>query len=103
MTQTVLTFERLDVDCFQQAWDEVIKRHVTFRTAFVGMADGNAHQVVYKSVNLPWYIEDISGLDELEQSKHVDALRLADKVQGFGESQAPLMRMSLLKLTKRSS
>ncbi|MBV1952773.1 MAG: amino acid adenylation domain-containing protein, partial [Cycloclasticus sp.] len=98
VTQTLLTFKDLNVDCFQQAWQQVVERHVIFRTAFVGLEVGNAHQLVYREVELPWRFEDLSKLDGKAQQDKIEVIRLADKRKGFEPSQAPLMRMTVLKL-----
>lgn len=60
--QTLLHFESLDSDWFMAAWEQVIKRHQIFRTSFVGMAAGNAHQLIRAEARLPWIRHDLTGL-----------------------------------------
>jgi non-ribosomal peptide synthase protein (TIGR01720 family) len=98
VTQTVLTFEDLQVDLFQQAWQQVVQRHSIFRTAFVGLDAHNAHQLVLADVQLPWQFEDVSGLDSQARQVMLEAIRMADKTRGFTPTQAPLMRMTLIDL-----
>jgi amino acid adenylation domain-containing protein/non-ribosomal peptide synthase protein (TIGR01720 family) len=99
-TQTVMDFSDLDISSFQRAWQQVIQRHGIFRTAFVGLETGNAHQLVYEKVELPWEEEDLSGVDKANQVAQFESIRLSEKSKGFDMSCAPLMRMKLLKLSE---
>ncbi|UAA39976.1 amino acid adenylation domain-containing protein [Paraneptunicella aestuarii] len=98
VTQTLLRAQGLQLDVLQYAWQWLAKRHALFRTAFVGLETGNAHQLVLPEVDLPWHVEDLSSLSDSEQQERIEAIRAADKAQGFNVEQAPLMRFSLLNL-----
>ncbi|MCJ8272174.1 MAG: condensation domain-containing protein, partial [Psychrosphaera sp.] len=98
VTQMLLLFSQLDVDIFKQAWQQVVQRHSIFRTAFVGLAQGNAHQLVYCDVELPWLELDLSQLNKSSQQAKVADIQHQDKVKDFIPSKAPLMRMTLIDL-----
>ena len=98
VTQSLFTFEGLDIGRFQQAWQQVVQRHSIFRTGFVGLNSANTHQLVLPQATLPWRVEDLTEADSTMQAQQLEALRLADKAEGFDFEQAPLMRMTLAKL-----
>ncbi|MCJ8269890.1 MAG: condensation domain-containing protein, partial [Psychrosphaera sp.] len=98
VTQMLLQFEQLNVGWFKQAWLQVVQRHGIFRTAFVGLEQGNAHQLVYKTPALTWYEEDFSELDTATQNTRLAAVQAQDKINNFAADEAPLMRMTLIDL-----
>ena len=53
----------LDVDVLRSTWQQIVKRHATLRTRFVHDKSGRPLQAVHRSIELPWYFEDLSGLD----------------------------------------
>jgi amino acid adenylation domain-containing protein len=55
-------------------------------------------QVVQQQTALPWEEEDWRGLSHTEQRERLEALLRADRERGFELTQAPLMRMTLLRL-----
>ena len=97
ITQTVLTFEDLNVEIFQQAWCEVVQRQAIFRSRFVGLDSANPLQLVYKNVALPWQLIDLSVLATDVQNQKIEQLRCNEKAAGFDPQQAPLMRMCLIR------
>jgi amino acid adenylation domain-containing protein/non-ribosomal peptide synthase protein (TIGR01720 family) len=84
----------LNVAAFQEAWQLVIKRHPVLRTGFYWEEVEKPLQVVYKTVDLPWIIEDWRNT---EQKTKLEAFLLADQTQGFNLNEAPLMRCALLR------
>ncbi|MCO7227535.1 non-ribosomal peptide synthetase, partial [Pleionea sp. CnH1-48] len=97
--QTLFNIKHLDVENFKSAWGNVIEQHAIFRTGFVGLEQGNAHQKVYLSASMPWQIFDISTLPESEQQAHIHDYRQADGDKAFRLDEAPLMRMTLFKIS----
>ena len=98
VTQTLLRFSDLNVAWFKTAWQQLVQRHSIFRTAFVGLTQGNGHQLVYREVTLPWHEVDLSQLDKTAQAAQIEAIRAQDKLTNFTPEQAPLMRMTLMDL-----
>ncbi|GAA5530710.1 amino acid adenylation domain-containing protein [Herpetosiphon gulosus] len=86
----------IDPRLFEQAWQQLIERHAVFRTAFY--SDGLSHpcQVVLAQVSFELCYHDWS-------VKQIDSTQLtnyaqAERQRGFDLHQAPLMRISLIKL-----
>jgi surfactin family lipopeptide synthetase C len=87
----------LDVSAFERAWQRVVDRHPILRTAFVWEDLDEALQVLYRGVELPLEQRDWRGLTQAEQQQQREAFLLADREQGFELSEAPLMRLALLR------
>jgi amino acid adenylation domain-containing protein/non-ribosomal peptide synthase protein (TIGR01720 family) len=88
----------LNVAAFRQAWQRVIDRHSVLRTAFIHQGLKESLQVVRQQVTLPWEDHDWRGLASAEQKSELDAFLRADRQRDFDLTQAPLMRMALLRL-----
>ncbi len=91
---------RIEMDLLQKAWQGVVDRHDILRTCFVGLDNQNVHQLVRRQVTLPVETEDWRGRSEVEQKEGLKALHGMDKRQGFDFSQAPLMRITLVRLSE---
>jgi amino acid adenylation domain-containing protein/non-ribosomal peptide synthase protein (TIGR01720 family) len=88
----------LDADAFARAWQQVCERHAILRTSFAWEELDEPLQVVRRHVELPFHREDWRGLPPAEQQERLAALLLADRARGFKLSQAPLMRVTLIRL-----
>lgn len=100
VSQLIMHFKGpLDVDNFQSAWRQVIERHSIFRTFFIGLNRSTAFQVVKQAASLPFHMEDLSSYEPAVQARMLDKAVSEDKAQGFDVSQAPLMRVSVFKLS----
>lgn len=89
----------LDVAAWERAWRKVIERHQIFRTAIVRQKHDRLLQVVWREVDVPWQTFDWRGLTAAEQSERLNAFLESDRKQGFDFSRAPLLRMTLIRLT----
>lgn len=92
----------IDKAAFQKAWQTVVQRHDSLRTAFVWKKLAKMLQVVHKTVELPLLEEDWSNLDEEAQKAKLKDLLRADREKGFNLSKAPLMRFYLIRLRDTS-
>jgi len=92
----------LNVEAFEQAWQEVATRHAALRTAFYWENLEKPIQVVYRQVQVPLQQQDWRGIDPAEQQQRLQAFLLADRQQGFDLSQQCLMRLTLLRFTEES-
>ncbi|WP_414578855.1 condensation domain-containing protein, partial [Anabaena sp. CCY 9402-a] len=86
----------LDISALEQALQEVIRRHEVLRTSFAKV-DGHAVQVIHPHTNLTLPIVDLQ-----ECSDEVKQLAILDAEKPFDLTQAPLMRVTLLKLSEQS-
>jgi amino acid adenylation domain-containing protein len=85
----------LNADALEDALNRVIDRHDILRTAFIEI-DGAATQVVERSACLILHREDLVGLDQPALSQRIEQ----HARQPFDLTQAPLMRATLLRLSR---
>jgi amino acid adenylation domain-containing protein/non-ribosomal peptide synthase protein (TIGR01720 family) len=90
----------LDVAAFEQAWQQVITRHSILRTAFVWENVEQPIQIVGKQVKLPLQKYDWRGLSLTEQQNKLQTFSQAEKQRIFKLAQAPLMHLSLIRLSE---
>ena len=90
----------LDPVAFQRAWEQVIERHTILRTSFIWEDLDEALQVVRSEVHLPWQKLDWSDYTSDEQQELLDALLASDRARPFDLQRAPLMRVTLIKLSE---
>jgi amino acid adenylation domain-containing protein/non-ribosomal peptide synthase protein (TIGR01720 family) len=75
-----------DINAFTESWNYLIAKHSILRTAFYHDTFAIPVQCVYKKISMPVEIVDYDESD-------------ADKLKGFDFSEAPLMRVSLQRLS----
>lgn len=92
----------LNVEAFEQAWQEVATRHAALRTAFYWENLEKPIQVVYRQVRVPLQQQDWRGIDPVEQQQRLQTFLLTDRQQGVDLSQECLMRLTLLRFTEDS-
>jgi hypothetical protein len=88
----------LDLAVFKQALQAVVDRHPILRTAFLLSGLDGPHQVVYRTVKLPWVLHDWSDLPRAEASERFEEFLRADFRSGFDLRRVPLNRMTLIRL-----
>ncbi|HKG81231.1 MAG TPA: amino acid adenylation domain-containing protein, partial [Pyrinomonadaceae bacterium] len=94
------TIRNLDVPVFKRAWNEVVARHEILRTFFTWEQSPTPLQAVRKRVTLTWNEIDWRGLSEAEQNEQLQSFLRADKELGFELSTAPVMRLTLIRLSE---
>jgi len=87
----------LDISAFERAWQRVVDRHSALRTAFLWEDLDEPLQVVHWWVELPLEKHDWRGLSKTEQEERFEALLETDRERGFELSEAPLMRLALIR------
>ena len=87
----------LDVACFRAAWNAVTARYDIFRTVFVGQGE-QLQQLVCASAELPWTEADWRDAAPAEQAQRLARLLEEDRARGFDPEQAPLQRITLVRL-----
>ena len=88
----------LSVDAFERAWRRVISRHTPLRTAFVWQDLDEPLQVVQRQVSLPLEQHDWRALTSAQQAARLEAFQHEDRQRGLDLSEAPLMRLTLIRL-----
>ena len=92
----------LNLDAFEAAWQKIINRHPVLRTAFLWENLDDPVQVVYGRVRLPLQQQDWRGLSAEEQELRLAEHLKTERRKGFDLTQAPLMRLHLIRLTDNS-
>jgi len=87
----------LQVPHFIAAWERVINRHSILRTSFLWNGESEPRQVVHERVELPFTFCDWSELTAAEQNERLTDFLETDRQRGFDLSQAPLLRLSLIR------
>ena len=102
--QVICTFTgNLDVEAFEQAWQQVVEKHSIFRTAFVWESLSQPLQVVYREVLVTVDTIDLQELSAQEQQQQLETFLSSQRQQGFQLSLAPLMRLHLLQLDSHTN
>ena len=91
---------RLQTAAFRSAWQGLMDRHPAMRTSFQWREDGEPLQIVNREAALCWQEEDYSGLDSTEQAALWEQLLAKDRGRGFVLNEAPLWRVTLVRLAE---
>lgn len=94
------TGENLDEDAYREAWTRMVARHDILRTAFVWRNLEAPLQRVEPAVTMPWSDLDWRGLARTEQESRFDAFLAEDRLRGFDMAEAPLHRLSLIRIAE---
>jgi FkbH-like protein len=89
---------RLNVAALRQAMGVVVQRHEVLRTSF-HMFEGRPVQVIASPAPLPMLFSDLSYLTEAEREGEVRRLALMEAWRPFDLTQAPLLRLSLIRIS----
>ncbi|WP_447739004.1 non-ribosomal peptide synthase/polyketide synthase [Pseudomonas laurentiana] len=101
INQMRMDVEGLDAERFKQAWRGAIEAHDILRSGFVWQGDlGQAVQVVSKHVELPVAEHDWRGQVHLDEA--LRTLAEAERQQGFALSEAPLLRLQIIRTGEAS-
>ncbi len=90
----------LDVASFRRAWEKIIDRYAVLRTAF--FLGETMAQVALRKVPVPLTVEDWSGIPEDECERRLQSYMKKDLEQGYDFSEAPLMRLWLIRTSESS-
>jgi len=94
---------KLDIEAFQRAWQEVVNRHDILRTAFVWEDLDEPLQVVHKTIELPFEILDWSDKTVEQQKSELSKLLPEKRKIGWELTDAPLMRITIIRLSENSN
>ncbi|MFD8546328.1 amino acid adenylation domain-containing protein [Streptomyces sp. NPDC059649] len=81
------------------AGQALLERHANLRTSFVTDSAGNRVQIVQTGVEMPWYECDLSTLLADEQHTRRKHFLTTEHATSFDPAKAPLLRLSLIKLS----
>lgn len=89
----------LDITAFKKAWEYLLQQHTILRTGIVTDVFSIPVQCIYTSVALPFELIDHTAFSAEEQAARLAAFLSADMARPFDISQAPLMRLTLIKVS----
>ena len=96
--QSVFTLAgEFELAVFERAWQTVVDRHAILRTSFLWEGLDNPLQAVHRQVALPVVRHDWRGHSAEDRGRQLDAFLRDDRARGFVLSQAPLMRLALIR------
>ncbi|MCC5648475.1 amino acid adenylation domain-containing protein [Nostoc sp. XA013] len=87
----------LNVVAFEQAWQEVVKRHTVLRTAFYWENLEKPLQVVHREVKVSLVQYDWRDINQNEQSQKLQEFLESDRTCNFDLTQPYLMRLNLIR------
>jgi surfactin family lipopeptide synthetase C len=90
----------LNVTYLEDAWRQVIERHSALRTSFVWEGVDEPLQLVYKRANVPFSKHDWRHVSAAEQPQQLLLWMEEDRRRAFNFSEAPLMRLILIRLAE---
>ena len=82
----------------REAWERVVARHAVLRSAFLWEGLERPVQVVHRQVELPWRYEDWTGQATAVWPERLRACLAADLAEGFDLAEAPLLRLTLIRM-----
>ncbi|MFI6318519.1 amino acid adenylation domain-containing protein [Nonomuraea sp. NPDC050556] len=91
----------LDVARFRASWQVLLDRHPALRASFHQLGSGAAVQVIARAVPLNWRESDLSHLPEDEALAEFDRLAEQTHAERFDLTQAPQLRLHLVRLGER--
>jgi len=89
--------QRLNVDAFARAWQQVVDRHAALRTSFVWKDLKKPVQVVEKKLMVQVTELDWRDLSADERERQLQEFLTEDRARGFDLSTPPLMRLTLIR------
>ena len=89
----------LNLAALEQSFNEIVRRHEALRTTFA-YKDGQPQQIISPASTLTLPVIDLSELPKAEREAEVQRLALEAFRQPFDLAQAPLLRISLLRLSE---
>jgi amino acid adenylation domain-containing protein len=89
----------LNILAFEQAWQQLAKRHAVLRTSFHWEDIDEPMQVVHRQVELPLEQQDWRGINSAQQQQQLESLLKTGQKRGFELSHPPLMRLALIQMT----
>ena len=92
----------LNIAAFEQAWQRVVERHTILRTSFMWEGLDEPLQIVNRKVQLGLSQLDWRDLTPAQQQRRLEKYLERERKQGFNLSEAPLMRLALIRLSADS-
>ncbi|SEE15321.1 AMP-binding enzyme C-terminal domain-containing protein [Tenacibaculum sp. MAR_2010_89] len=92
----------LNLNAFESSWNYVIQNHTILRSCFLYEEFSIPVQCVYKDVTMPFTVEDYSSFSPTKQDKKLATFLEDDLKKGFVFTEAPLLRVAIIKISDSS-
>jgi amino acid adenylation domain-containing protein/thioester reductase-like protein len=89
----------LNHNTLQTAWSQLVKQHSILRSCITSIEMNQQLQQADQHATLPWQEHDWRGSSENEQTKQLSDFLAQDQQQGFVLNEAPLLRLTLIRLS----
>jgi amino acid adenylation domain-containing protein len=89
----------LNVTALEESINEIVRRHEVLRTCFATV-EGRPIQKIISELRIPLLIVDLQHLETIEREQELQRLEAENAQQPFDLTQAPLLRLVLLRLTQ---
>jgi thioesterase domain-containing protein/acyl carrier protein len=96
------SMKNLDLAAFEQAWQRVLVRHSSLRTAFVWKNVDEPLQVVLQQVEVPLERQNWCVFSSFQQQEKLKVYLKTDRLRGFKLTKAPLMRLALFQISENA-
>ncbi|HKG80928.1 MAG TPA: amino acid adenylation domain-containing protein [Pyrinomonadaceae bacterium] len=100
LLQLSCSLQKLNLPVFERAWQRVVERHTILRTSFHWKELEKPIQVVHRSVDFAWVRHDWRDMTPDEQQQRLKDFLREDEERPFELSEAPLMRLVLIRLSE---
>ncbi len=91
--------ENINPEALKKSWQEVIKHYEVLRTYFDWQSSSRILQLISSEVEIPWQEIDLTDLSGSDQAEKIQEYLKVDRSQGFRLDKAPLLRLTLGKLS----
>ena len=88
----------LDAPLFERTWQKLLDRHSVLRSSFLWEDLKEPVQLVHRGVRVPLESLDWRDLPAKEQQQCLQEFLKSDRERGFDLSQAPMVRLALIRL-----
>jgi amino acid adenylation domain-containing protein/non-ribosomal peptide synthase protein (TIGR01720 family) len=89
----------LNIEAFERAWRQVVESHPILRSAFIWEEVDEPLQAVFGGAELPLEVLDWRAAPPAEQEERLQAHLAEVLLKGFNLSRAPLMRLTLIRMS----
>ncbi len=100
MVQFCCDLVGVDLDAFRKSWDEVIARHTILRSAFYYDELSVPVQCVFSGMDMPLEMLDYRDMEGPEMEMAIKEYTESDRTKGFDFKTAPLMRISMIRMSE---
>ncbi len=91
-----------DVECLQQAIQQLVNRHPVLRTSFDLINFSEPLQLVHEQVSVPLQVKDLRFLSPIQQKQAIDTWIKIEKQRNFDWTCPPMIRFFVHRLTDES-